>query len=191
MSLILASASPRRAQLLAQLGLSPRIVPADIDESPRSGEGAEDYVLRMAREKGQRVAGAHPDAAVLAADTAIDLDGRILGKPRDRAEAASMLSALSGRSHRVLSAIALSYRGDQHSELVATEVAICRLSEADIRRYLATGEADDKAGGYAIQGIAAQFVQGINGSYSGVVGLPLYETCKALGRVGFASLPAE
>lgn len=184
MTLILASASPRRADLLGQLGLSAKICPADIDESVRLGELPDDYVLRMAQEKADVIAQRYPSAVVLAADTAIDLDGRILGKPGNRAEAAKMLCALSDRGHRVLSAIAVSQGGVQHAELVATEVFFGPLSNRDINDYLASGEADDKAGSYAIQGRAAQFVQRINGSYSGVVGLPLYETRKALREVG-------
>ncbi|MEE2653333.1 MAG: Maf family protein [Pseudomonadota bacterium] len=184
MTLILASASPRRADLLKQLGLSAKICPADIDESVRLGERPDDYVLRMAQEKADVIAQRYPAAVVLAADTAIDLDGRILGKPGNRAEAAKMLHALSDRGHRVLSAIAVSQGGLQHAELVATEVFFGPLSNRDINDYLASGEADDKAGSYAIQGRAAQFVQRINGSYSGVVGLPLYETRKALREVG-------
>ncbi len=184
MTLILASASPRRADLLGQLGLSAKICPADIDESVRLGERPDDYVLRMAQEKADVIAQRYPAAVVLAADTAIDLDGRILGKPGNRAEAAKMLHALSDRGHRVLSAIAVSQGGVQHAELVATEVLCGPLSKRDINDYLASGEADDKAGSYAIQGRAAQFVQRINGSYSGVVGLPLYETRKALREVG-------
>ena len=184
MTLILASASPRRADLLGQLGLSAKICPADIDESVRLGERPDDYVLRMAQEKADVIAQRYPAAVVLAADTAIDLDGHILGKPCDRAEAAKMLRALSDRSHRVLSAIAVSQGGVQYSELVVTEVSFGPLSDSDINDYLASGEADDKAGSYAIQGRAAQFVRRINGSYSGVVGLPLYETRTALRKVG-------
>ncbi|MGB2256228.1 MAG: Maf family protein [Spongiibacter marinus] len=184
MTLILASASPRRADLLGQLGLSAKICPADIDESVRLGELPDDYVLRMAQEKADVIAQRYPAAVVLAADTAIDLDGRILGKPGNRAEAAKMLRALSDRGHRVLTAIAVSQGGVQHAELVATEVFFGPLSNRDINDYLASGEADDKAGSYAIQGRAAQFVQRINGSYSGVVGLPLYQTRKALREVG-------
>lgn len=182
--LILASASPRRADLLGQLGLRADIHPADLDESVKPGEHSDDYVLRMAQEKAAAVAEQFPSDVVLAADTAIDLDGRVIGKPCDRQDAAGMLRALSGRSHRVLSAIAVVSADKQYSELVVTDVCFGHLSEDDIGRYLATGEADDKAGSYAIQGRAAQFVQRINGSYSGVVGLPLYETSKALRSVG-------
>ncbi len=181
MDLILASASPRRAELLTQIGFTHRVCPADIDERPWPDESPEVYVLRMAREKAAVVSRARPTAAVLAADTSIDLDGTILGKPQSRADAAAMLRALSGREHRVLTAIALDYRQRQLcSEVVVTKVVFATLSEADIAAYLATGEADDKAGSYAIQGRGGQFVRRIDGSYSAVVGLPLYETRCAL-----------
>ncbi len=185
MELLLASASPRRAELLTQLGFSFRVCPADIDERPLAAERPDAYVLRIASEKALAVAAGGPPGLVLAADTAIDLDGCILGKPQDREAAAVMLRALSGRSHRVLTAIALCRGELLHSEVVVTEVQFAELSDADIRAYVATGEADDKAGSYAIQGRAAQFVRRIDGSYSAVVGLPLYETVIALRSLGY------
>lgn len=181
--LILASQSPRRAELLTQIGLSFSVCPADIDESPKPGEQANHYVLRMAEEKASALAG-NGQCAVLGADTAVIIDGKILGKPVDRNEAATMLRRLQGRCHQVYTAIALLYGGRCRSELVVTEVQFAPLEAAQIADYLASGEADDKAGGYGIQGRAGAFVSSLSGSYSAVVGLPLCETVAMLRAQG-------
>ncbi len=189
----LASASPRRSELLRQLRLSFDITPADIDETPHDGEAPEAYVARVAREKAHaawETLGA-PDAPVLAADTAVVLDGRILGKPADEADAMRMLTALSGRRHEVLTAI--SVRDDAREEVAVsrTEVAFRPLRPAEIAGYWRTGEPAGKAGGYAIQGLGALFVEEIRGSYSGVVGLPLFETAQLLARFGYRLLAPQ
>jgi len=182
--IILASASPRRAELLRQIGVAFRVMPVDIDESLHRGEVAVDYVLRLAREKALAGAGlAHSQAlelAVLGADTIVELEGEILGKPVDADHARDMLSRLSGKSHHVHTAISLD-RGDEIASALSTSVVVfAKLSEAEIGAYVASGEPMDKAGAYAIQGGAARFVKNLNGSYSGVMGLPLYETVQLL-----------
>lgn len=183
--LVLASASPRRAQLLAQLGVSFTQSATDTDESHEGDESAEEYVVRLAREKAaaaQRVLGT--DAAVLAADTCVVLDGLILGKPEDHFDALAMLARLSGREHRVLTAVCVR-RLDQVEEAMSdTRVKFCILNRAQCESYLSTDEAWDKAGAYGIQGLAGAFVERIEGSYSGVVGLPLSHTWALLQRVG-------
>ncbi|WP_444677272.1 Maf family protein [Halomonas sp. E19] len=181
--LCLASASPRRRQLLASIGVEVEVRPVDIDETPRAGEPAEAYVSRLAREKA--LAGAQ-DAAlpVLGADTAVILDGHILGKPRDEAHAAAMLGALAGRSHEVLTAVAVSGPAGLREACVATRVTLRAIAPHEIAAYWATGEPADKAGGYAIQGLAAIFVERIEGSHSAVVGLPLFETAALLAQQG-------
>lgn len=184
-SLILASASPRRSELLARLGIAPaRIAPAHIDESPRKGEIPRAYAIRMAREKA--LAGADPAAHVLAGDTVVALGRRILPKAEDEATARECLALLSGRRHRVLSAIALlAPDGTLRERLSVTEVRFKNLSEEEIRAYLSGGEWDGKAGGYAIQGSAEGLIAWIAGSHSGVVGLPLFETRALLKTAGF------
>lgn len=185
----LASASPRRRELLAQLGVAHRVVPADIDETRREGEAADDYVLRMALEKARRVA-ADPQASqglpVLGADTSVVIGGEVLGKPADAAQSRRMLDLLGGRTHEVLSAVALVDARGARSRLSRTEVRFRRVSPAEAEAYWHSGEPRDKAGGYAIQGLAAAFVESIAGSYSGVVGLPLFETAQLLESVGIA-----
>lgn len=181
-ALLLASGSPRRAELLAQIGRSFTVQVPAIDERPRSGESATAYVERMAREKAQAVA--RTDAVVLAADTVVVLDGRILGKPVDEADAVATLQALGGRRHEVLTAIALTDGDRLYSELVATAVTFVPIDEALARAYVETGESADKAGGYGIQGIGGILAERIEGSYSAVVGLPLAETERALIRFG-------
>ena len=193
----LASRSPRRRELLAQIGvrfhllLFRALAPADpeVDEAALAGEAPRDYVTRVARAKAEagwrRMLQRNlPRAPVLAADTTVAVDGRILGKPANRREAAAMLGALSGRRHEVLTAVAVTY--DERTELAvcASEVEFRPLTPDEIRDYLASGEADDKAGAYAIQGRAARFVREMRGSYSGVMGLPLYETAQLLDRIG-------
>ena len=184
----LASASPRRASLLASIGVPAQRLPApDIDETPRPGESAPDYVQRMAREKARVGWARVPDpasAAVLGADTSVVLDNRILGKPRDPDEARAMLAALAGREHQVLSAVTVITVAGEQTALSVSRVSMAPLDSADIQAYVATGEPMDKAGGYAIQGFAAVFVEQLSGSYSGVVGLPLAETGQLLRQAG-------
>ena len=184
--LILASASPRRRELLARLGIEPsRVIHADIDETPRKGELPRDYARRMAREKAQaRVDG---DGFVLAGDTVVAAGRRILPKAEDEATARRCLDLLSGRRHRVLSAVALLWPdGAMRERLSETVVRFKPLSGEEIAAYLAGGEWHGKAGGYAIQGSAEGLVAWISGSHSGVVGLPLFETRALLRAAGFA-----
>ena len=186
----LASKSPRRRDLLRQIGVNFDVLTfragergedADVDETPLPGEAVERYVERLALAKAQagmrrvlwRKLLPHP---VLAADTTLEVDGEIVGKPHDAAEAHAILERLSGRRHRVLTAVAMSDGERTRSRLSVSEVAFRRLSEHDIRRYVATGEPFDKAGAYGIQGHAAIFIEEIRGSYSGIMGLPLFET---------------
>jgi len=190
----LASKSPRRRDLLRQIGVNFDVLTfragergedADVDETPLPGEAVERYVERLALAKAQagmrrvlwRKLLPHP---VLAADTTLEVDGEIVGKPHDAAEAHAILERLSGRRHRVLTAVAMSDGERTRSRLSVSEVAFRRLSEHDIRRYVATGEPFDKAGAYGIQGHAAIFVEEIRGSYSGIMGLPLFETAALL-----------
>ena len=180
--LVLASASPRRLALLRQIGLEPdRVVPAEIDESPLPRELPAHYAARMAREKAQRVAAAHPESFVLAADTVVALGRRILPKTEEAGEARRYLEQLSGRRHRVLGGVVLQVPGGQQgSRLVTTQVQFKRLSHREIEDYIGSGEWQGKAGGYAIQGRAAAFIPWINGSYSNVVGLALAECATLL-----------
>ena len=182
-ALTLASASPRRRELLAQLGLAFDVRPAEVDETPRPGEDARAYVLRVAGEKARAV-----DAAgvVLGADTSVVLDGRILGKPCDAAEATAMLRALSGRAHQVLTAVCARGGGREESTVVTSGVELTPLSERQIAWYVASGEPFDKAGAYAVQGLAGAFVAAVRGSVSNVVGLPVAETLALLERFGVA-----
>jgi septum formation protein len=189
MRLILGSASPRRRELLAQLGIRPDAVRhADIDETPQPGEAPRAYAIRIAAEKAAALPPG-PGELVLCADTTVAAGRRILGKPADAAEAAAFLRLLSGRRHRVITALALRGPGRVWQRAVTTQVAVKRLSEEEIARYLASGDWRGKAGGYAIQGPAAAFVPWIQGSWSAVVGLPLHETAILLGAAGYA-LPA-
>ena len=185
-TLILASASPRRRELIARLGLTPdAIAPADIDETPAKGELPRDYAKRMAREKAE--AAASDDGFVLAGDTVVAAGRRILPKAEDEATARDCLALLSGRRHRVLSAIALrAPDGTLRERLSETIVMFKRLSAEEIDAYIASGEWDGKAGGYAIQGLAEGLISRIQGSHSAVVGLPLYETRALLKAAGFA-----
>ncbi|HEX9809620.1 MAG TPA: Maf family protein [Alphaproteobacteria bacterium] len=188
--LVLASASPRRRELLARIGRAPdRVIDPGIDESPRKGEPPAACALRLAREKAEAVA-ARADArgaVVLAADTVVACGRRILPKPADPDEAESCLRLLSGRRHRVHGGIAVAVPGATiRTKLVTTRVAFKRLTEGEIAAYLRTGEWRGKAGGYAVQGRAAVFVRWINGSYSNVVGLPLFETEQLLAGLGLA-----
>ncbi len=189
----LASASPRRRELLHQLGIAHCVAAGDVDESERPGEAPRDYVLRLARAKAEAMAGdpAARGLPVLGADTAVVLDGVILGKPADAADSRRMLSLLAGREHQVLSAVALAYRNRCEARWSVSKVRFAPLSEADMDRYVASGEASGKAGGYAIQGLAAAFIEHLAGSYSGVMGLPLYETSLLLADAGIAAKSAR
>ncbi|HEY6003776.1 MAG TPA: Maf family protein [Anaeromyxobacter sp.] len=186
--LVLASQSPRRRELLEQLGVALDVRPAHVDEAVHPGEAASDYVLRIARDKARAV----PGDVVLAADTAVVLRGEVLGKPRDHAEARRMLSALSGTTHEVLSGVCVRRTSVriEASAVVSSAVRFARLSPAQIAWYVGTGEPLDKAGAYAIQGAGGAFVLGVEGSVSNVVGLPLAETADLLRRAGFP-LPWE
>ncbi|MFA8384481.1 MAG: nucleoside triphosphate pyrophosphatase [Pelagibaca sp.] len=185
MKLILGSGSPRRRELLAQIGVeADDIRPPDINEDPRPGELPRPYCVRLAREKALAIP-ASDDEIVLSADTTVALGRRILGKPADAAEAAQFLFALSGRRHRVVTAVAVR-RGAQIWERdVVTQVKMKRLSDAEVNAYLASEDWRGKAGGYAIQGPAGAFVPWISGSFSAVVGLPLAETANLLVAAGY------
>ena len=187
--LILASASPRRLDLLAQIGVMPdEIIPADIDEKERNGELARDYVGRLAMEKARAIAGKHPGALVLAADTAVACGRRILPKSEDEKTARDCLALLSGRSHRVWTGLALAGPKDEmRKRTVETRVKVRRLDDAAIDAYIACREWDGKAGGYAIQGLFSTHIVSIIGSYSSVVGLPLYETANLLNGAGWSA----
>jgi septum formation protein len=183
--LYLASRSPRRIQLLQQLGLHFEILPADVPEQPAPGQLPADYALATALAKATAAAGvAALPLPVLAADTDVSIDGQILGKPRDRNDALSMLQRLSGRTHEVCSAVVVIGRGRVESAVTVTRVSFGPIGAAQAAAYWESGEPADKAGAYAIQGHAARWVKSIDGSYSGVVGLPLYETCELLQRFG-------
>lgn len=184
MRLILASASPRRAELLAQIGVVPdELRPADIDETPYATELPRVYAARMALQKLQAVTS--DDALVLAADTVVGVGRRILAKPVDAAQAVQFLHLLSGRRHRVMTGIALGGQGRVWQRIVETMVRFKRLSDAEVSAYIRSGEWQGKAGGYAIQGLAAAYIPAINGSYSNVVGLPLAETANLLAGAGY------
>ncbi len=182
--IILASASPRRSELLKQIGISHRIMAVDIDETPFANESPQTYVERVAAEKSAACQALLNDNwPVLSADTSVICDGEIMGKPVDLEHAISMLSRLSGRSHQVYSAVSL--RGDDHWQALSiSEVKFKMLSTDEIVAYWQTGEPCDKAGAYAIQGLASTFIESITGSFSGVMGLPLYETAQLLAKQG-------
>jgi septum formation protein len=186
-TLILASASPRRLELLRQIGITPDAVdPAEIDEMPLKSELPPAHVLRLARAKAEAVRPRHPDAFVLAADTVVACGRRILGKPEDEAAARRFLQLLSGRRHRVYGGVAIATPdGRIATRRVASQVAFKRLGDKELAAYLATGEWRGKAGGYAIQGRGATLVSWMQGSYSNVVGLPLYETAQLLAGLGY------
>ncbi|MEW5738310.1 MAG: Maf family protein [Myxococcota bacterium] len=189
--LILASASPRRRELLSLLGVAFEIEAADVDESPRAGEPPGAYVERLAREKAGAVAARQPGAVVLAADTSVVVDGEILGKPGASAdEGARMLRRLSGRVHQVMTGVSFSSSlpgrpSSSGAVVVTTDVSFRPLSDAEIAWYLSTGEGQDKAGGYAVQGHAGVFITSLTGSSSNVIGLPLAETAELLLRAGY------
>jgi septum formation protein len=180
----LASASPRRRELLAQIGVPHVVQIADVDESAREGESVTTYVERLARTKAQTVWERVRDLPVLGADTTVVLDGVSLGKPRDRVDGLAMLEALAGREHQVLTAVAL-VTADGTRSLTSHSVVRMRASEAEERaRYWESREPYDKAGGYAIQGLGAVFIESLQGSFSGVMGLPLFETAQLLRQAG-------
>jgi septum formation protein len=185
--LVLASASPRRLELLGQIGLAPDLIdPTEIDETPMPGELPRPLALRLAREKAAVAARRHPEAFVLAADTVVAVGRRLLGKPEDAADAKRMLTLLSGRAHRVLTAVAATAPGGRTgSRLSETRLRFKRLTGAEVAAYVACGEWAGKAGGYGIQGRAGAFVIALSGSYTGVVGLPLYETRALLEGLGY------
>jgi septum formation protein len=182
--LILGSGSPRRKELLAQLGLVPdAILPPDIDEDPRKGELPRPYCARLAREKAMAVPGGDDDV-ILCADTTVALGRRIMGKPRDAGEAAAFLVALGGRRHEVITAVAVRRGSRVWTRDSISTVKMKRLSDVELNAYLASGEWEGKAGGYAIQGMAGAFIPWISGSFTGIVGLPLAETATLLASAG-------
>lgn len=184
LKLILGSGSPRRLELLAQLGLTPAAIrPPDIDETPQKGELPRDYVKRIAAEKAAAVVAAE-DEVVLCADTTVAMGRWIMGKPEDADEARDFLQALSGRRHKVITAVAVKRADRLWARDVQSTVAMKRLSSAEIASYIASGDWRGKAGGYAIQGPAGAFIPWINGSYTGIVGLPLTETAGLLVAAG-------
>ncbi|MEJ2453082.1 MAG: Maf family protein [Candidatus Thiodiazotropha sp.] len=186
----LASRSPRRRELLEQIGVAYRLLDIEVDEGVREGESPSDYVLRVSQDKamaGLETCREAESLPVLAADTCVVVAGRMLGKPSDREEGLWMLRQLSDATHRVYTAVALD-DGRLTTRLSVSEVSLRPLSEAEMAAYWASGEPADKAGGYAIQGLAAQFIRELRGSYSGVMGLPLYETAELLKGAGIELL---
>lgn len=188
--LILASSSPRRQEILSSAGVEFEVIPSEVNENFLSGESSEEHVVRLSRMKARKAAEKHKDRWVLAADTIVVIDGKILEKPRDRREAEEMLRRLSDREHRVITGYCLMQASSRRSRegKVITRVTFKALSSEEICWYLNTGEPFDKAGGYAIQGKAAFMVKEINGSYTNVVGLPLTEVIEALKELEAADL---
>lgn len=181
----LASTSPRRRELLEQVGIGYTLIRAEVDETPLPAEPPAAYVERLARAKAEAgLQAASGEGLVLGADTTVVADGLILGKPRDRAEGLALLERLSGREHAVLSAVALATAGRTEARVQVSRVHFRATTAAEREAYWATGEPADKAGGYAVQGRAAVFIERLDGSYSGVMGLPLYETCELLRAFG-------
>ncbi len=190
--LILASASPRRKELLEQIGVEFQVHPVSMDESMLPGEDALKHVQRLAMEKARlgfdQLSRQENDLAVLAADTVVEIEGEVLGKPADNRQAAAFLTRLSAKRHKVHTAIALVANDQKLAGICSSEVEFMALSEKQIAAYVRTGEPLDKAGAYAIQGIAGQFVVKLSGSYSGVMGLPLYETARLLSACDISSI---
>jgi septum formation protein len=187
--IILASASPRRRELLRQIGLIFAVVPSEIEEDVKDGEEPREHVLRLARIKAQEIARDQDSAVIIAADTIVVLGGEILGKPKDEEEAFEMLSRLSGRVHRVFTGFCvLSSDGSEYSEAVESKVRFKHLTPEEIRGYIKTGEPMDKAGAYAVQGRGSYMIKKIQGSYTNVVGLPLCELVEVLVRFGAIEL---
>lgn len=184
MKIYLASASPRRAELLEQIGIEFELLIPTVDETPKPNEKADDYVARVAELKAMTAAKmAKQDMPILAADTSVINQDLILGKPKNKADGLRMLQSLSGKAHQVKTAISVVYRGNATTQVISTDVLFRTLSAVEIEQYWLTGEPQDKAGAYGIQGIAGKFVKSINGSYSSVVGLPLLETEQLLKEV--------
>ena len=186
----LASQSPRRRELLARLGVPFGVIDVDVPEHRESGEPPEDYVRRVAREKagaGLLAVAAVPGAWVLGADTEVVLDDEVFGKPRDADDAMAMLRRLSGRTHAVVSAVSLVSAGREVQAVCRSKVSFAAIDESDIAAYVASGEPMGRAGAYAIQGGAERFVSRLDGSFSGVMGLPLHETCALLREAGIAT----
>ena len=186
-SLILASSSPRRKALLAQIGLQFEVFAPDIDETWLDLESPADYVARLATAKAQAVLQHFPQAIVIAADTSLDVDGDVIAKPESKQHAFDIWQRLSGRAHEVLTGVCVAHGEQLLTQVVRTEVHLQHLSPDDMQRYWDTGEPQDKAGAYAIQGFAAQYVTHIVGSYSNVVGLPLFETTQLLQQIQASS----
>jgi septum formation protein len=186
MRLVLASASPRRRELLAAAGFPVHVDPVDVDEQPRAGERPEDYVERVAAAKAAAGRARHPDDAVIGADTTVVIDGEMLGKPTDDDDAARMLRRLSGRRHEVLTGVTVLAGNRTSTRAERTQVWFAELTARDIAWYVASGEPRDKAGAYAIQGLAGRFIPRIDGSYSNVVGLPVSAVWKMLREAGLA-----
>jgi len=185
-NLILASASPNRLELLAQIGIIPEVHPADIDETPLKDETAKQMVLRLAEAKARAIAPAHPGSFILAADTTVVVGRRIIGKAADESEQRKFMELLSGRRHRVWGGIAvITPAGKCVTRTVCTTVAFKRFTKSDIDTYIASGQWRGKAGGYGIQGAGGAFVTFINGSYSNIVGLSLYDTMVMLNNNGY------
>ncbi len=180
----LASSSPRRHELLDLVGIAHEVHPADIDETYRDGEEAAPHAERLAREKGTTIAARYPDAIVISADTIVVIDGLVLGKPRDEADAARMLSMLGGQTHVVLTAVAVSYNGQMRSAVESVRVTFRTLDRERIGAYIATAEPMDKAGAYGIQGFGATLVERVDGDYFAVMGLPLARMVDLLQEVG-------
>lgn len=180
--LVLASASPRRRELLAAAGLSFDVDAADVDETRLADEAPGTYVLRLARRKAEVVAARNPQRVVLGADTIVVLGETVLGKPEGAGQAAAMLRLLSGRAHEVMTGVALVVNGQTHADVATTTVWMAEMSPADIEWYVASGEPLDKAGAYAIQGLASRFIPRIEGSYSNVVGLPVVTVLELIRR---------
>lgn len=187
MKVILASQSPRRLELLQQIGVCPEVYPAHIDETPLSDESPEDYVNRLARSKAESVAQHFTGSLVIGSDTSVVIDQHILGKPESRDHFFTMFKRLSGAKHQVMTAVAVTDGQQTRSEVVITQVSFYPINEEEIERYWLSGEPQDKAGGYGIQGLGALFVKEIQGSYSAVVGLPIAETSKILEKFGFST----
>ena len=183
---ILASQSPRRRELLTLVGIPHEVRPADIDESYGAGELPHAHAERLAREKAAVVARSAPDAVIIGSDTIVVLDGDVLGKPRDEREAASMLMRLSGRTHTVMTAVAVMWRGVERSAVEAVEVTFHTLTSAEIDAYIATREPMDKAGAYGIQGFGATIVARVDGDYFAVMGLPLQRMVRLMADLGLS-----
>ncbi len=186
LSVILASQSPRRSELLTLVGIPHVVQPADVDERYTAGETPRAHAERLAREKASVIGVANPEAVVIGSDTIVVVDGDVLGKPRDTVHAAEMLARLSGRSHTVMTAVAVQWRGHEVSAVEEVDVTFHSMSGDEIAAYIATGEPMDKAGAYGIQGFGATIVQRVDGDYFAVMGLPLQRLVRLLGQLGIS-----